>query len=411
MRRLGVKVIYAIVLTIPLTQYNVSGKLGLSIPDILILLFTLLAGLSTIGSRKGKYIAIKQVDKINLFLVFTYLVFLSIAIINTGERVNVLVTTLGNILLFLGVSLFVDEWKILRNVIIAYIVGSVLLSLIAILQAVPIIDVFNNLGHSGNPRGFGGQSLYFKRSLGTYKGPGVFYMYILPPFVMSFVFITEKNLKKTIRGISIVAFLLILMSVVVGQTRAGWLGAFVGIYAVILLKYNTAKRLLVLTGSAALAVVLIMSGTLNRLWETIVYMNKAAYVARLQQFTYGVRDILNNPVVGIGFGQFVEMNKDRLPMGYSMHNVFLKIAITMGVPAMLAFIALCWNNVKSAISKLYIECSDYRRNIIVGIVAGGMALLIQANFVGAFNQKPLWLILGILGSVGNVKRRRDVKYR
>jgi len=162
------------------------------------------------------------------------------------------------------------------------------------------------------------------------------------PYVGTLLWVERGRLRLVLIGLGA----LYIGGVAVTGSRTGLLAlAFV-----VLLLVCTGRRRL-LTGSLLL---LVMVGTWLALPESLKdryrtigdYDSQATWVARRQTWEIGERMFLNNPVFGVGAGNFAAARRDeRNPYDrewLSPHSVYIEVSAELGLPGIICFLALIW---------------------------------------------------------------------
>jgi O-antigen ligase len=70
---------------------------------------------------------------------------------------------------------------------------------------------------------------------------------------------------------------------------------------------------------------------------------------RLDDANAAMRIVLRNPIIGAGLGMGVAaLNKERGPLWYDIHNVYLQYAMELGIPGLALFLLLLHGAIQSA---------------------------------------------------------------
>lgn len=123
---------------------------------------------------------------------------------------------------------------------------------------------------------------------------------------------------------------------------------------------------------------------------------------RLSTWRMGVRMALDNPLTGVGVGNFKASAPDyRLPdeevdREYIAHNTYLQIWAEMGVPGLVAFLGILWGTLRTA-RRVRRRTKSLKRSltreVAFGIELGLLGFAVAIFFVSAEAQKMFWLLV------------------
>lgn len=216
--------------------------------------------------------------------------------------------------------------------------------------------------------------------------------------------------------------LLVVVILLLTQSRGGWIAAAVGLFALaalwaaILPPSRTRRNLaLVVGGGVALVLVGLMwigPQTLWNLWldppEDTALGTLRTLGVRRQVWPWAVTAIGDFPLTGVGLGSFrqVVFRLYPLPMwpdydiGHA-HNIFLQTALDTGLPGLVVYLAILM--VAAAAGWRVARREPAFRAVSLGLLAGLVALhvfgLADALVIGAKPAVVFWMALGLLAAM------------
>ncbi|MEA3308582.1 MAG: O-antigen ligase family protein [Chloroflexota bacterium] len=231
----------------------------------------------------------------------------------------------------------------------------------------------------------------------------------------------------SVAGVTAVGGLLILT-----QSRSGWVGGLVGVGALLFAwglflpqRWGRYLSLGLVVTVIAVGAILYWNGKLAQiaaLWdaaggvktELIGTVTLSGRVEIWSRALYAVQDF---PFTGCGLGTFREVIWSLYPLftispGHDIahaHNIFLQTAVDVGLPGLLAYLALL--SLAGVIGVRMARRSAGERALGLGIVAGLMALhiygLTDALAPGSKPALVFWIALGLLAARGRSTDWRD----
>lgn len=212
------------------------------------------------------------------------------------------------------------------------------------------------------------------------------------------------------------------------QSRSGWIGGMGGLFILLALwgralPASRRRRLLRLLLGLALLVILLGLAALGparlaTLWQDPVLEtavgNLGTITFRSEVWRWGILAVSDFPFTGTGLGSFRQVIHRFYPTTIAptydiahAHNIFLQVALDVGLPGLVAYGALLllagymgWQAARR---------SDYWRPVALGLLAGLSALhifgLTDALALGAKPGLLFWWTLGLLTALhGQMKR-------
>ena len=174
-------------------------------------------------------------------------------------------------------------------------------------------------------------------------------------------------------------------------------------------------------------------------WENVVYrvyegvtFRDQASLQRLYLWKDSLRLILDNPLLGVGLGNFeyviptysseesleirewMERRNDSQYMPFSAHNEYLEIWAEIGILGCLGLGLLVWKFGGGALSRLQ-RLGEDNYYLAVGmatsICIGMLHALFSANLQAPASGCAFWMIVGMIGAVGYAKGNKPIGLR
>jgi O-antigen ligase len=199
-----------------------------------------------------------------------------------------------------------------------------------------------------------------------------------------FLIFEEKKASRRLVACAIAAAML--AAIVCTKSRSGFLG-LIGMTAVVL--YYVAKVKPAIVGGVLLAGMMAMPVMPSSFWDRMDSIFVAeedatgSRAARLRLFDQGMEVFLENPVTGIGAGQFQNYNTPGMIEKWRVtHNVWLQVAAELGMFGFMIFAFLVVRAYHSSFAALrMLRGSSRRRAALVGY--GGLRPSTPAGRLGA----------------------------
>ena len=266
------------------------------------------------------------------------------------------------------------------------------------------------------------------------------------PFVFSLTFL-QKEIKNLVGyALSLLVYLIILFlfssTLVLAQSRSGWIGGVSGILILLVLWTLTPppslKKWVTGLGIIMLAVTGLIEGFLlgpEKLWKILEEPPLQTPIGplgtlqfRQEVWRWAIVSIGDFPITGCGLGTFREvahvlypLDPHRVPWGMDIahaHNIFLQTALDLGIPGLIAYLALvgialalCW--------QVAVKGDKGERAIALGLAGSLIALhaygMTDALALGSKPAVAFWFALGIIGgmerSFRHLNRSEPFNYR
>ena len=183
------------------------------------------------------------------------------------------------------------------------------------------------------------------------------------PFVLHVLKNTDSKILKIIT--SIIAFLLVYMIFMLGSRTAYVILICLFLAYLIVLAVSNNKKIksyfltFVILVSSSFVMSTFTLGTqsdafvVNRI-QTIDF-NEQSTNTRLRYYQYGLEQLINSPIIGVGLGNWkivsIERDKENIIsyiVPYTMHNDFLEVASELGVIGLFIFISIFYFGFKNS---------------------------------------------------------------
>ena len=237
------------------------------------------------------------------------------------------------------------------------------------------------------------------------------YLILIIPLILS-LFLFKKITKPDksgnykfpcSRSILGIVLLLTFILLVLTMERGAWLGIIIGLLTMgIILKE---KRILI--GVPLLFLLIFFAFSPFKARALSIFQSRY-HSERLCCIKSCLTMIKEHPLIGVGLGNFRHYYPDYMLPGAKehflhAHNVFLQIAVEMGIPGLLVFLWLLFLFFKDAFSNK--GKNEYIRILRVGLSAGIIAILVTSLFHDVFHSRQIatltWYIIGMVVALGS----------
>jgi O-antigen ligase len=192
------------------------------------------------------------------------------------------------------------------------------------------------------------------------------------------------------------------LEIVLTGSRGGFLGLVV-VAALIVLKL--ARRRFAALAIAGVATVLLLTLP-NPLQERLMATvgegpdrtgANASTLVRLDILKAGVRMIVDNPITGVGLGNFKEVSGQYgVEVPHIAHNTYLQVAAELGLPTLAAFLAVVfttWRSLRRAQRDAAAAGNVRLRSASIALEVGIIGWAVSAAFLSAQFEKFFWLVV------------------
>lgn len=234
----------------------------------------------------------------------------------------------------------------------------------------------------------GGETFF--RAISFFPDPHMFafYLGLVEPLALSLAFVPRIfNFSDLQKFFLYACNALLLLALGFTFSRAGYVGAFFGIGAMILSGwkfFDKRLRFSIIT-AVLIAGILIYnsSGLMIARFFSSFTLSEGSNSERLLNWRQAVKIIEDNPIVGVGVGAYSEALNARSPerSSVSAHNTYLDIAAEMGIPALLAWFVILLLVIKNLLNMLKINSELTREKVFsIGLVGAVVWFSIQMFF-------------------------------
>lgn len=282
---------------------------------------------------------------------------------------------------------------------------------------VPVLGML--LSQSGTATSFvpGGSGVHLNQVAGTIT----LILPLLAALLIKFVS-TGQSHRKVMRWAIGLATIFCGVALLLTQSRSGWAGVLGGLLVLLVLwgvtmKPSKERRLLQIGGALFVAVFLLLlvglgPQRIQKLWlappqETAVG-SLSTLNFRQDLWPWAVQAISDFPFTGVGLGAFREVARRLYPLPISpeidfahAHNVFLQVTLDLGIPGLIAYLAILLISV--AVGWQLVKSEQSLRAISAGLLASLAAFhiygLADTLALGSKSAVLLWAIFGLLAAM------------
>jgi len=241
---------------------------------------------------------------------------------------------------------------------------------------------------------------------------------IFLPISIAMILYDGKGFNKRTRAF---AFLItVLMSVIIflTQSRGAWLASACSIALLVILRWRWGW-LVALAGLILAGAALINFGPKSALEALVSTTTVTGVAGRVQIWTSAISMVQDFPLTGIGMGAFAEVAELLYPFSTQnpqliahAHNLFIQIAVDLGLPGLITWLATLAVTIVSAFNLFRIQVPGGARNSWTRIMGAGLlgsqlALItngiLDAVTWGMVRPAPLvWLTWGLTMACWNM---------
>jgi putative inorganic carbon (hco3(-)) transporter len=344
----------------------------------------------------------------SLFYIITFLVMV-ISILysrNHSLALGESVRFISYFFIFYILKYELNSKQVFKNIISLYVLLTVILCVIGIIQWKLHLGVENELTSAGN-------IIRVKSTMENSNNYGAFLILILNPIII--LAISEK--KKMKRLIYFVVSFLVVINIVMSQSRNAWLSLIVGLVLIIVI-YNWKFIFAFITVGG---ISLFLPQIQNRIKQVGDLSQNAS---RLKLWKVSFEMIKDYPLFGVGNGNFMVMY-DKYQAKYidlssfdpqskfHPHNIILKIQTELGIIGLIPFVALIVTIFVRIREYVKISSNLFFKKYYSGFIVSFVCFMIM-NLVDNFFTAPkviafFWINISICEALlSNIKQRREV---
>ncbi len=208
-----------------------------------------------------------------------------------------------------------------------------------------------------------------------------------------------------------VALALSLITLALTQSRGAILGTTVGLAAVAI--WRERRLAWILLAPAIGLVVLVIMGQGNRLLEFLLRMDaqSGTLASRLEVWQRGIWMVQDFPFTGVGIGTYNEIAHSLYPFFIAAptevvahaHNTLLQVAVDLGIPGLIAFVALLTGCLLCAVRAYRATTDPEIRALLAGLLFAMLAHqvfgLTDAFMMGTKPGVLIWIFFGLAVAV------------
>jgi putative inorganic carbon (hco3(-)) transporter len=185
-----------------------------------------------------------------------------------------------------------------------------------------------------------------------------------------------------------------LVAVVLSASRGGFIGLSVSLLYLLMRSKRRVRNAILVTVIAVPLLTLFPASPLRRLVKPSAGDTQAANI-RLALWGAGLQMVQQNPLSGIGIGQFKPAVRAYLPdpnYDFIAHNTYLEAAAELGVLGLLAFVGMLIASLLALRRVVNGDTSEdgYFRNTALAMQAGIIAYSVQAFFISTWTERMFW---------------------
>lgn len=392
--------VYMLVFFIPLQDYNFKlSFITLSIVNVLILsliltlVIRLLLGYKVIGK-------LKSLHPFCLVMIILFLFSQGMSLLTAedfSKTLRHIVTIIGGVSLFFLPALIVQSLDEIKKIIFYISLSIVVVSTMTIISGFfPDLLPFD-LGQARTKfaRPIGGFYLPFVRNTGLIKTQGSYGIWVLmglPIVLMSLYYSEIRRFIFRYKLLSVTASGIILLGILISQSRNVWLGTMVCIYALLLYYFvtfsQTKSKVLILCLN--LVLLTICFPVIYSIVEYYVSVSSENVYSRLRQFDIAFDIFSKAPLFGIGKGAFESASV------HNLHNTYLFVLVTSGLFGFVPFVSLQLYSFKLLMMLVKREERKDLKLFAISMFASMVAMILQSMFFPGFSDKGMWVLLGFV---------------
>ena len=291
----------------------------------------------------------------------------------------------------------INDFDILHNCIIAYVLSSILISLLAINNLISGGILTSALNYRASAFGTPGEEAHFAASI----APSIVYLLYNVLFI-------KKNGAASLLRILILVFLIV--ALVVSQTRSAWVGTAIAFVILLFYKAKESKSVKpIISAIVGVSVVILIIALINPAMMSIISLiitdrYQSAFesggAGRTNIWRYGIEIFKYNYLFGSGFMSFpsaftryyqdvnVPGSMYAIYAGRAAHNIYLAILVETGIIG--SSIALTY-----LVGYLYRIIKQRNKQMVYLMISVNIAMLTIGIFLDILNRKYFWFIIAI----------------
>lgn len=367
----------------------VPSLMGMPTNDILIPL-GLVIGFMNYSQNPSEF----QIPQIKLLVFYLVVIFLSTFIsVDAGTAIEQFIIFLKRVLVFIMVVWLVNTKEKLISVVYMVFLMSIFLAYQAILQALT--------GESwGGLTSYPGYTEIRVRWYGDWDGPNVYGLLFVISAAMSIDLFARKTNSLGVKLFGMGLFGLFMYAIYFTNSR----GAVLAVICALIFYFKSYFKLwkAVLLGVAVISAIVLVGP--SRMSE--VSSSESSAGERVWLWEQGLEMLVDNPLLGIGRGQFAEASELKL----IAHNNYVQNFAELGLLGFFCFTAILWFSFKGNyyVSK-QVEGLDGRIVAANGMLTAALIGYLATTFFVVMELDLLYFVLGLSAAAYLVARKESDK--
>lgn len=394
------------------------GAATLKINHLLIVL-TLIACLISLFVRRIK-IPKDPIRWSVIFFILSLAISLPIAI-NMSRALQVYIFMLLMAIVYFIVSVLITDKNKLKLAISGVLWGSLIAGVFALLQfGGDMIGLPNEI--TLLKKGYDSSTFGFARVQAFSQEPLYFANYIFIPLILLFMLNVKNSIKEVFnRNLSFVLLVVLLIDFVLTVSRGAYLAGAAVLLAIVvtqaktIINFKTIAVSLAVIFFVATGAYLALSRSESRALDEFIghvavedRTEGESVVMRLSSATRAWEIFLDNPVLGVGLGNFgptVQGDPDEPPEedGWAIvNNEYLEILAEGGIVAMVVFIVLLLTVFVRSLKAYLVSRDEFVKPVIFALMLALLAILVQYATFSTLYIIHIWFLVGLLGASCNI---------
>ncbi len=310
---------------------------------------------------------------------------------------------LAHVLMFFLVVNFISEEGQVKRILGAFVVGVLVMSIYGIVEFFVADGSLVDQWHERTLRADSLTSEYHWFS--TYLMMGL-------PIVVVWALSTDH---RQWRGVLVVTSVVVMVALFLTYTRGAWLAVAVQACALVVLKGPKVMKLVV-TGMVVVALSTLIVVSMQDVSKNAPgkgggaevegdTMNLSTVLCRVHIWERGVKDMIERPIAGWGYGtktfarKYHDIHVSRCPPElHNIHSSYLSFAFGAGIPALCFFVWIFWRILHTSWIGLLQGSSEFQRMLALGLFLMTIGMMIRISFDVMFLGMLavlFWMLVGL----------------
>ncbi len=268
------------------------------------------------------------------------------------------------------------------------------------------------------------------RAYGTFSNA---HTYVASLFIFLTITFLQFNLYKDalVRFLLLVAMAVMVVGIVLGETRGPWIGAALA-FLIIYLKHPQSRPLMLIGGFIGFVVGLIVFVVMIDHMDSFIQRvtNIGTLAGRAATWASALNMISDNPVFGVGFGaNAYALHKAEYITGigsltaqYAVylgvpHNEYIHVTVLLGSSGLILFLLILTRLVKLMFESFHnSDETPFKRHFALYVAAIIIALMFNSFFSDTYIQDYFWMLTYFLagmvaGNIDSLKRNTALSHQ